>query len=231
MRRGDARQLQGDAGVCSTGRPRGAEPPAASPLAPLHARGSPGSIVSPPRAHACIRPRIDTPPLRVFVLPRCSSLSPRAWASVCIRVTDTHKNKHMCVRVRDAHHHAAPPASPPPSAAPHSTQCPRRRCRPQPPWPSQMLASKRVLSAPVKLSSPPPDAEQGSGSTIFGFVDVRDVVSSFFNTGEGGNRIRIRIRIVNVGIRSRIADLRITNRIASRLLSEDGILIGHDRVE
>jgi hypothetical protein len=94
-----------------------------------------------------------------------------------------------------------------------------------------MLASKRVLSAPVKLSSPPPDAEQGSGSTIFGFVDVRDVVSSFFNTGEGGNRIRIRIRIVNVGIRSRIADLRITNRIASRLLSEDGILIGHDRVE
>ncbi|KIY94470.1 hypothetical protein MNEG_13491 [Monoraphidium neglectum] len=46
----------------------------------------------------------------------------------------------------------------------------------------KMLASKRVLSAPVKLSSPPPDAEQGSGSTIFGFVDVRDVVSSFFNT-------------------------------------------------
>ncbi|GBF94964.1 hypothetical protein Rsub_07465 [Raphidocelis subcapitata] len=40
-----------------------------------------------------------------------------------------------------------------------------------------VLASKRVLSAPVKLAHATPD---GSGATIFGFVDVRDIVSSFF---------------------------------------------------
>ncbi|KAI8472445.1 MAG: hypothetical protein J3K34DRAFT_467412 [Monoraphidium minutum] len=44
----------------------------------------------------------------------------------------------------------------------------------------KMLASKRVLSAPVKLTSPPPEGAPGSGATIFGFVDVRDIVSSFF---------------------------------------------------
>jgi hypothetical protein len=46
---------------------------------------------------------------------------------------------------------------------------------------AQMLAAKRVLSAPVKLAgAPPPD---GTGVTIFGFVDVRDIVSSFFQLG------------------------------------------------
>jgi len=45
----------------------------------------------------------------------------------------------------------------------------------------QVLASKRVLSAPVKLSHAPP--ADGSGASIFGFVDVRDIVSSFFQQG------------------------------------------------
>jgi hypothetical protein len=44
-----------------------------------------------------------------------------------------------------------------------------------------VLASKRVLSAPVKLPHATPD---GTGATIFGFVDVRDIVSSFFQLGE-----------------------------------------------
>jgi hypothetical protein len=44
---------------------------------------------------------------------------------------------------------------------------------------AQELATRRVLSAPVRLSSPPGPPD-GSGATIFGFVDVRDIVSSFF---------------------------------------------------
>ncbi|GBF97643.1 hypothetical protein Rsub_10519 [Raphidocelis subcapitata] len=48
----------------------------------------------------------------------------------------------------------------------------------------QELANRRVLSAPVRLSSPPAPAD-GSGATIFGFVDVRDIVSSFFQELEG----------------------------------------------
>ena len=56
-----------------------------------------------------------------------------------------------------------------------------------------MLASKRVLSAPVKLSNPPPEGVDGSGATIFGFVDVRDIVSSFFKQGEGAARTSPRV--------------------------------------
>jgi hypothetical protein len=47
----------------------------------------------------------------------------------------------------------------------------------------QMLAQHRVLSAPVKLSGVAPEAADGTGATIFGFVDVRDIVSSFFKSG------------------------------------------------
>jgi hypothetical protein len=47
---------------------------------------------------------------------------------------------------------------------------------------TQMLATRRVLSAPVKLSTAP-EAGAGDGATIFGFVDVRDIVSSFFTAG------------------------------------------------
>lgn len=59
-----------------------------------------------------------------------------------------------------------------------------------------MLASKRVLSAPVKLSNPPPEGADGTGATIFGFVDVRDIVSSFFKQGGCGVGMLIRLEVV-----------------------------------
>lgn len=57
------------------------------------------------------------------------------------------------------------------AAAPAQKPCPTTT-------PAQLLASRRVLSAPVMLSAPA-EGEQ----SIFGFVDVRDIVSSFFKAG------------------------------------------------
>ena len=66
--------------------------------------------------------------------------------------------------------------------------------------PKQVLASKRILSAPVKLSaapgaaagaaSAPPPQPDGRGATIFGFVDVRDIVASFFRAELAGADIK-----------------------------------------
>jgi hypothetical protein len=87
-----------------------------------------------------------------------------------------------------ARRHGAPHVGAP---APARRPAHRRPAAPAPrphPRSPQMLAQKRILSAPVKLSGVPDSAADGTGATIFGFVDVRDIVSSFFKSGEGNRR-------------------------------------------